>query len=274
MMIDTLNQRARRVAKDSLDFASRTLAFAGFAESSEKLGRDAQAYWRAAESDRWKRESHWRDAERFTGNDLWCEVGKSHLALFDRLARVRDDPPRFSTVLEWGCGGGANAVSFAPRADRFVGVDISSASIDECGRQVTAACSTPFVPILIDGDHPEEATERVAGSCDLFLCLYVFELITSQEYGARILRIAHRMLADGGLAFIQIKYDTGAFHTRPRRRGYRLGMSDMTTYRIDAFWTLATSCGLTPELVHLVPQNDLDERYAYFLLSKETVSSE
>ena len=37
---------------------------------------------------------------------------------------------------------------------------------------------------------------------------------------------------------------------------------------IDEFWTAATSCGLRPELVTLVPKNDLDERYAYFLLTK------
>ena len=34
----------------------------------------------------------------------------------------------------------------------------------------------------------------------------------------------------------------------------------MTTYRIDRFWTLATECGFRPEVVHLVPRNELDER--------------
>jgi len=44
----------------------------------------------------------------------------------------------------------------------------------------------------------------------------------------------------------------------------------MTTYRIDAFWALTEACGLRPELVHLVPENELDGRYAYFLLSRRT----
>jgi hypothetical protein len=43
----------------------------------------------------------------------------------------------------------------------------------------------------------------------------------------------------------------------------------MTTYPIDAFWQLATKCGLTPQMVRLVPENELDERYAYFFLTKE-----
>lgn len=67
---------------------------------------------------------------------------------------------------------------------------------------------------------------------------------------------------------IQIKYDEGRFWTRPRRRAYRSGLADMTTYPISEFWQLAVTCGLRPESVELVPKNELDERYAYFLLSR------
>lgn len=42
----------------------------------------------------------------------------------------------------------------------------------------------------------------------------------------------------------------------------------MTTFPIDEFWTQMTALGLTPEAVHLVPQNNLDHRYAYYLLRK------
>ena len=266
-MIGTWGQSARRAAWTTLDVTTRALAAAGFAESAQKLGRDAQSYWRAAGSERWKRESHWRDADIFADNSLWDEVGKRHLALFERLSRVLDRPSRLGTVLEWGCGGGANAVSFAPGADRFIGVEISQPSLDECAKQVAATCDTPFFPILVDAERPEDAIAGVEGSCDLFLSFYVFELIHSQEYGARLLRIAHRMLADDGLALIQIKFDTGSFWTGARRRSYRRGRADMTTYRIDAFWTLAQACGLTPEVVHIVPENELDRRFAYFLLS-------
>ncbi len=266
-MIGTLNKAARRAARTGIDITSRTLAAVGFSESSEKLIDDAQSYWRSAESDRWRSHSHWRNAEMFTDNDIWGEVGRRHLALYERLAKVRDRPPSMDTVVDWGCGGGANAVSFAPLAKHFVGVEISGPSLDECARQVAAVCGTPFTSVLIDGDHPEDVVDKVDRPCDVFLCFYVFELITSQEYGLRLLRIARQMLADDGLALIQVKYDTGAFRTRARRRGYGRGMADMTTYRIDTFWKLASACGLTPEVVYLVPENELDERYAYFLLS-------
>ncbi|WP_017985561.1 methyltransferase domain-containing protein [Amycolatopsis methanolica] len=102
----------------------------------------------------------------------------------------------------------------------------------------------------------------------MFLCLYVFEVLPTPEYGERILRLAHRMLAPGGLALIQIKYDEGRWLTRPRRRSYRTGPAQMTTYAIPEFWKLAARVGLRPEAIELVPENELDERYAYFFLTR------
>ena len=163
---------------------------------------------------------------------------------------------------------GANAVHFAELGSSFIGVDVSQESLDECGRQLAEVTATPYQPILIDVEDPEAALEKLTTPCELFLSFYVFELIPSQEYGARLLRIAHRALTDGGVALIQIKYDIGSFYTRPRRRQYRTGLADMTTYRIDEFWSLAESCGFVAQATHLVPKNELDERYAYFLLSK------
>ena len=270
----SLKQKVWQVGAASRDIVNRGLTSVGLVESETTLARDAQEYWRTPSGDRWKCNSHWRDSSVFAAGDLWGEVGRRHLEMFDRLARVRSRPEGHRTIsewgkiLEWGCGGGANAVHFAARGSSFVGVEISQESLDECARQVARTSATPFQPILIDADDPEAALDELTEPCDLFTSFYVFELITSQEYGARLLRIAQQALADDGLAFIQIKYDTGSWRTRPRRRGYRSGLADMTTYRIDVFWTLAQQCGLQPEAVYLVPHNELDERYAYFLLSK------
>lgn len=68
-------------------------------------------------------------------------------------------------------------------------------------------------------------------------------------------------MADDGMALVQIMYRTASWRTRPRRRRYRSSTAaSMTTYWTEEFWTAATSCGLRPELVTLVPENDLDER--------------
>jgi len=99
------------------------------------------------------------------------------------------------------------------------------------------------------------------------LCLYVLELIPTQAYGLRLMRIAYDLLAPGAQAFVQIKYATGSWRTRPRQRNYRSSVAGVT-YRIDEFWTAMAGIGFRPEAVALVPKNELDERYAYFLLSK------
>jgi hypothetical protein len=70
----------------------------------------------------------------------------------------------------------------------------------------------------------------------------------------------------GGLALIQIAYDTGTWRTRPRRRSYRSNPAAMTSYALPTFWTLAERCGLTPRWLHLVPQDEVGKRYAYVLL--------
>ena len=183
---------------------------------------------------------------------------------------ARSAPPARGTG-SWngGCGGGANAVHFAPRAEEFVGVDVSSETLAECERQVTAACATACHAVEIEVGEPEKALGEIGAKCDVFLCLYVFELIPTPAYGERLLRIARELLAPGGLALIQIKYTTVRWRTRPRGRSYRSGLAEMTTYPIDSFWQLATKCGLTPHSVRLVPKNELDERYAYFFMTNE-----
>jgi hypothetical protein len=269
-LLRSLKHEVRKVTGASREIVNRALTSAGVVDSETKLTQEAQEYWRTISGDRWKCDSHWRDASIFADGDLWAEVGRRHLEMFERLARVSDGPDRLRSILEWGCGGGANAVHFASRGSSFVGVDISQESLDECARQIAHTSAIPFRPILIEADHPEAALEQLTEPCDLFTSFYVFELITSQEYGARLLRIARQALTNDGIAFIQIKYDTGSWRTRTRRRSYRSGLADMTTYRIDSFWSLAQECGLQPEAIYLVPKNELDERYAYFLLSKRT----
>lgn len=171
-------------------------------------------------------------------------------------------------MVEWGCGGGANAVHFGPMAEEFVGADVSAASLEECERQARAAGAKQFVPVLVDVREPEAAVAEIGPPCDLFLCTYVLELVPTPEYGLRILRIAADLLAERGLALVQIKYATASWRTRPRRRKYQRDVAGMTSYRIEDFWQAATECGLRPHFVQLVPRNELDERYAYFLCTR------
>jgi hypothetical protein len=135
-------------------------------------------------------------------------------------------------------------------------------------RQVTARSDTPFQPVLVDVRHPQAALRHITVPCHVFLCVYVFELIPSPAYGERILRIAQEILSPGGLALVQIKYDIGSWRSRPRRLSYRFSPGNTTTYPIHSFWQLAVRCGFEPQYIELVPKDELDERYAYFVLVK------
>lgn len=263
-----VTDQAKNLTRGVEGLAQRTLATVGFKQAETKISADAQDYWRRPTGDRWQANSHWQDAQVFQGSDLWNRIGRDHLALFESAARMTGFVRPWKRVLEWGCGGGANAVHFAPRAEQFIGVDISIDTLRECEKQVAAVCGTTFRPISIKVAEPEDAIAEIEGWCDIFLSFYVFELIPSPEYGERLLRIAAEVLAPGGLALIQIKYHDGRWRTRPRRRAYRSGFAEMTTYPVDAFWQIASRCGLMPHAVHLVPKNDLDKRYAYFFLVK------
>ena len=237
----------------------------------EERTAQARDYWADTADGEWSANSHWRAG---LGDEAWFEVGSEHLRLHDLAATALGTSLTPHVVVEWGCGGGANAVAFAPRAGRFVAADVSAASLAECERQVAAECSRPVETRLIDIAAPEAAAAGLQGTCDVFLCLYVLELTAGREEALRIMRIAADLLAPGGMALVQVKYHTGDRRTRGRGRDYRRHLASMTTFGIDEFWTLARDeCRLDPQLVVLVPENRLDQRYAYFALTPPAAGS-
>lgn len=254
--------RALRRGLRRLTLAARRL---GVAQSHQRRKGDARQYWADHANGDWAANSHWREA---MDPELWTEVGRQHLAIYEQFARALDRPLRPGVMIDWGCGGGANAVAFAPLADRYIAADVSAESVAECIKQVESVCDTPTTAVTVNIDSPETAIADIELDCGLFLCLYVLELTADAEEALRIVRIAEKLLHSGGIAMIQIKYHTADFRTRGRRRNYRRNLANMTTFGIDEFWQHATDCGLTPRLVTLVPENRLDVRYAYFALTK------
>jgi SAM-dependent methyltransferase len=238
----------------------------GPGQSIAAIESEAEGYWRNTAQPGWQSNSHWREGVE----DHWDAIGTTSLALAERLVRITGGPLPDRRTVEWGAGGGANAVRFAPRCAEFVAVDIAQESLDECERQVARVTSTPLRKVLIDVAEPEAAVAEIGeASCDLFLCFYVMELVPSQQYGLRLLDIAARLLAPGGVALIQTKYATTASSSRSRRRAYRRDLANMTTYPIDEFWIEADRRGLRPLAVTVVPKDALDERYAYYLLVRD-----
>jgi len=257
-------RRARRRLRAATDNGLLAL---GVHQSEPQLIADAARYWADEDDPLWRDQSHWRGGQMID-DAQFRRIGDDHLALFDQLAASVGGRADLGRVLDWGCGGGANAVAFAPRASEYVGVDVSPTSLAECRRQLSAVDGTPFVEVPVSVADPEAALPRIPGAVDLFLCLYVLELVPTPEYGLRLLRIAQQSLRPGGLAFVQFKYATGTLGTRAKRRDYRRHCSNMTTYRLEDFWTVAGEAGLAPIVMTLVPENGLDRRYAYLLLER------
>ncbi len=249
-----------------------TARLTGYQQSESKLIADSDAFWKDNNASQFKAYSHWR-GEAGIAADAWSELGRQHLNLFHDYQHLLNlhqaTNQTIERIVEWGCGGGSNAIHFARIAKEFIGADVSAPTLDECERALRDAGLHNMTKVLIDVASPEQAAASIA-PCDLFLCTYVMELVPTPEYGKRVVAIAHQILKPGGLAIIQIKYATTQATTKPRRWGYRHNAANMTTYPIDQFWILTQAVGFQPIAITLKPKQELigDERYAYFILKK------
>jgi SAM-dependent methyltransferase len=239
-----------------------------FRQPENTLISSCRAYWSDLRSTKKQQDSHWRGVGIFADDARWLALGDEHFEIYEEFSRaVNFRRPR--RIVEWGCGGGINAVRFGPLADVFYGIDISPDSLKECARQTQNAGLHNFTPVLIDPANPEAVLTHIE-SCDLVISTYVFEALPSPEYGVRVLRVIREVLSPGGMAVIQTKYKEGSKATASRRWNYAKNLAWNATYRIEEFWELAGSCGLTPKMVKLQPEQPLvfDRNYAYFCLIK------
>lgn len=237
----------------------------GWTQSEARMTSDAQRYWRQT-SAKHALNSHWRNAME---PGAWESLGNFHRGLFERFFPERLGPRRMPRMMEWGCGGGANAIAFSDLVEEFIGVDLSPESLEECRRQL-AGYDVRYTPQIVTATQPESILGSLNNSVDFFLCTFVFELLPTEGVATQILKVAHQSLRDGGVAMIQVKYATSDPATRSRRFAYHLDLANTTTFPIEQFWELACQCGFVPRCVHLLPQAPLvhDERYAYFFLDR------
>lgn len=269
-----LKQKVFRAARLTEDAMRRLLRLN---QSDKRIEADAQAFWSQPIGDGNSFWFHARKSVTFANADeQWLSMGARHLALFSDLVRLTDTKRPVKRIVDWGCGGGANAVVFRNECEEMWGVDVSADALAECGRQLQdGSTSCRFHPVQIDVSKPEAVLSSISGEVDLFHSYYVFEVFPSQAYGARILRVALDLLRPGGLCIIQIKYQSADWRTKARRWAYRRGVANMTTYRVEEFWEAVAAIGFKPLSVVLVPKpaEVPDVRYAYFLLQKPTTST-
>lgn len=260
--------RFERAATNFQRFAARISYMAR--QSDDVLFRDNQRYWEDRSNKFYESFSHWRGHGPFVNDDVWLGLGRAHLDLFEKAAAWAALRRPIERIVEWGSGGGMNAVHFASRTRQYYGVDISADSLQECAKQVAAVNPGVFTPVHIDAANPGAARSQISGPIDLFLCTYVFELIPSPEYGLKLMEIAYELLRPGGIALVQVRYHRGRIDELSKRRNYAKNMVHMTSYALEDFWTACEQIGFTPAFIKLVPkQPEIDaSRYAYYAMVK------
>ena len=210
---------------------------------------EAAAFW-STDNAKHRVWSHWRDN---SSSGAWGLFGGLARTMVDHLMRATDEPEP-SRVIEWGVGGGANAVQF-PKAT-YYGVDISFPSLAEGERQYRKAGGRDFRSCPISINDPESIGLLVT-DCDLFLSTYVFQHFLGKKYGARVLRVAYDTLRPGGLLVIQIRTGMQASPNRP----YSEDFTRTATWTGSSFSRLLSVCGFNVILTRPVERpND----YIYF----------
>lgn len=263
----TLARRLRR----KLQVYWRSLT--GFREGELTLAEAANSFWNdhaSAEAPARAEQSHWRGAGCFADDALWLRLGREHLELLQAALRRHGLPLQAERVIEWGCGGGMNAVHFARGAKVFYGIDIARASLDECGRQLAREGLAGYVPVLVDARSPREAVQAVGEPCDLFVCTYVFELLPSEAHALALLDIAHAMLRPGGVALLQVRIRSGVLGGKSRPWGYAANMAHNVTFTRAAFSAACAARGFRLlEVLDKPAVPELHEKdYAYFVLQR------
>jgi len=241
-------------------------------ESEEKLASDNHDYWNRDYSNPiLAQDAHWKNKGIFENQQRWYRLGKEHLDLLLQYSSILNLSFPVKQILEWGSGGGANAVHFAPLTEKFIGVDVTSESLDECNRQVLKSGFNNFYPILINASTPESVLDHRINNIDLFICTYVYEQFPSPTYGLTVLKLANKILKNGGIAFVHIRYNDGKKGFKSKRWGYKFHPYNMTTYTLEEFWEESKDLGFEPLGIYLKPDQPLvrDKWYAYYFLKKK-----
>jgi 2-polyprenyl-3-methyl-5-hydroxy-6-metoxy-1,4-benzoquinol methylase len=117
-------------------------------DSDDKLIADSQQYWERIDREYIPGNAHWRGKGIFTNDDeRWLKMGRHNLDMYRKMAGIAAPDHYPARIIDWGCGGGANAVHFAPGSNCYYGVDITSASVRECEKQLAHEGFHNFVPI-------------------------------------------------------------------------------------------------------------------------------
>lgn len=261
-----MNRLARAIGHPRRSVERAIEILSGFLPQSEsRVASDAFSFWAGSDSTDGARDlSHWLGEGRWSDQEAWTRIGRLHFEMFERLCLLADVALPVRTMIEWGPGGGANAVRFCREVTDLYGIDISAPNLAECQRELEIRGFYGFAPVLIDIRHPEECLEFVKRPAGFFLSTAVYQHFPSKQHGIRVTELACELLADDGVALIQTRYHDGSKRFAAKNRDYWRNVVTFTSYGISEFWQIAVESGFNPLAVSLDP----DINYAYYFLKK------
>jgi 2-polyprenyl-3-methyl-5-hydroxy-6-metoxy-1,4-benzoquinol methylase len=104
------------------------------------------------------------------------------------------------TVLEYGCGNGPVTAAFAPRARRYLGIDIDAGAVAEARRILADGGVEPTL-LAAPPERILDDTAQYRGEVDVFLCYAVLEHMSVDERLA-LLRLAREVVRPGGIIVV------------------------------------------------------------------------
>ena len=238
-------------------------------QSEEQLAEDSTDVWEHRDGDDTAlvSGSHWLNQGGGWTDTVWREYGESHLEMVKDGLRLAGRTSPIRSVVDWGSGGGSNAAAIAPTVERYFGVDISDSNLGECMRQAQALGLNNFEPILIPAAYPEDVLQQMDHSIsavDFFLCTAVYQHLPGRSYARRVTDIAMRLLADDGIALINIRYSNLKRQNRNWRRSYKKHATHFNHYTVWEFQKEMEELGMDVMEIRMQPLT----HHAYFFLRK------
>lgn len=238
------------------------------ADPRESRLKDASVFWQREKKDDLHYEkslSHHIGARNWEEERFYA-YGRKHVDLFEQALRFinADKPERKLQVVEWGPGGGANALAFIKQLEcDYTGVDISQENLDEAARLISANDLSGFSGIHIDINSPATVLNELgSASTDIFICTAVFPHLPDKEYAVSVSDIASSLLREGGICILHILLSD---EVKSEYGSYNKDVHRNTVFTYEESIQFISDVGLKP----LYCIRDDITTYSYFVAVKE-----
>ena len=235
----------------------------------KRLTGDAQEVWDhkvpsnlgSEEGSHWRGHGDWDEA-------TWLGYGSAHREMVEDGLRMLGRSAKIRRVVEWGSGGGANMFAISPVAEKYFGVDISASNLAECERQAESVDLKNVEPVHVPVDRPEAVLDQILegrdAKIDCFLSTAVYQHLPGRKYARRVTSVAHQLLADDGLAVINIRYWDLARQNRNWRRSYKDNAHTFNKYTMFEFQREMDAAGFEILEIRMQPET----HHVFFYLRK------